>query len=343
MQGEADIQCAPKVGCPRVSVIIPVYNQCQFIGQALDSVLGQMRDDVEIIVVDDGSTDEIATALAPYQDRIRYFRQENAGPSSARNLGLEQSAGDFVVFLDSDDLMLPGKIDGHLVCFEADPELDLVNSGVRTFHDVTGEEKVVEPWLRWSELDLEGFLLSHAFFLPTIMFRRSVLEKTGGFDTRLRQAEDVDLLLRMLLAGGRAAWLRASTIAYRQHETSLTRSTGERVASVSHVFTNFFARDDLPNLVASMKNEVCYDVLMWCVWQIYRHGDRSMIPDYLRRTLAYLDDSHSEILHRWLNRVVRFSQEEKSGSSARVLAEFLPWFREAFEMEQPPSGDACAH
>jgi len=338
--GQVDILRAPEKGRPRVSIIIPVYNQCQFIGQALDSVLGQSRDDLEIIVVDDGSTDETAAVLAPYRHQVRYFYQPNAGPSSARNLGLEHSGGAFIVFLDSDDCMLAGKIDSHLDCFEADPELDLVNSGAQICDETTGKVERVEPWLRWPRLDLESFLRSHAFYLPTIMFRRAVLDKAGGFDTRLRQAEDVDLLLRVMLAGGRATWLKKPTVAHRLHQASLTRRTGERVASVSRVFRSFFTRDDLPDAVALMKNKVCYDVLMWCVWQIYLHGDKSSIPCYLRQTLAYLEGSPSEILHRWMKQVTNFSREEESGNAVDMLAEFLPWYRAAFEMEQPPSGDA---
>lgn len=320
-----------------VSVIIPVFNQSEFIAQALASVLEQSYAAIEIIVVDDGSSDCLGDSLAPFRERIRYLRQENAGPSSARNLGLEHARGEFVVFLDADDWMLPKKVADHLACFEAEPKLDLVNSGVRVIDDISGESVTLEPWRKSPLLDLQAFLLSHAFYLPAFMFRRAVLERAGGFDCQLRQAEDVDLLLRVMLAGNKGGWLMQSTINHRLHPHSLTRYTGERVASVTKVFASFFSRTNLPVYIAAMKHEVCYQVWMWGVWQHYRHGDKSLIPGLLRQTLPYMDSSRSEALHRWIEQIRNYGRTEAPGDEARILADFLPWYRAAFASEQPES------
>ncbi len=112
---------------PIVSVIIPAYNQASYLGAAIRSVLEQSHQDFELIVVDDGSTDETASVCGQFDDaRIRYLYQDNAGLSAARNTGLHCCQGAYITFLDADDLFLPGKLRLLLDTMEADPSLGLV-------------------------------------------------------------------------------------------------------------------------------------------------------------------------------------------------------------------------
>ncbi|MCK4819314.1 glycosyltransferase family 2 protein, partial [bacterium] len=108
---------------PNVSVIIPTCNRAEYITQAIDSVLAQTYTDYEIIVVDDGSTDNTKEVMEPYMDRIRYIYQENAGVSAARNTGIKAAKGDWVAFLDSDDEWLPGKLAVQIRAVERHPQL----------------------------------------------------------------------------------------------------------------------------------------------------------------------------------------------------------------------------
>lgn len=94
---------------PDVSIIIPTYNRVRFVGEAIESALAQ-REGIEVVVVDDGSTDETSSLLASFADRVRIFRQPNAGPSAARNLGAQQARGEFLAFLDSDDILESGAV-----------------------------------------------------------------------------------------------------------------------------------------------------------------------------------------------------------------------------------------
>src|SRR3989304_595361 len=103
---------------PRVSVIIPTYNTAHYIAPAVESVLGQTYQDTEIIVVDDGSTDNTRTVLTPYMDRIQYIVQDNKGRSEARNRGIHQSQGEFIAFLDADDLWLPDKLSQQVAALD---------------------------------------------------------------------------------------------------------------------------------------------------------------------------------------------------------------------------------
>lgn len=331
----------------RVSIIIPAHNSACFVTQAVDSALAQTQACCEVIVVDDGSIDDTANLLAAYQSKVRYLHQDNTGPSSARNRGLAAAQGEFVVFLDSDDVLLPTKVADQLACFAADPDLDLVHSGWQLLDQSGSPGKTIEPWLAAPRpgapgLDLESLLRCHAFCLPAVMFRREVLEAAGGFDAQLRQAEDVDLMLRVMLGGCRSSWLKKTTVMYRQHPGNLTRQTRQRVESVNRVFATFFSRPDLPPGIAAIEKQIVYHVLMWGAWQLYRAGDTGEIPRYLQQTCAFLAGSKSQILHAWLEQILQLGREEGRGDEMQALGEFLPWCRAAFAPEsslQPGAGD----
>lgn len=119
-----------------ISTVIPVFDrELRLLRVAIDSVLAQTRPVDEILVVDDGSASPVAAALAEYGDVVRVVRQDNGGIGPARNLGVAQTSGDFLTFLDSDDIWEPKKTELQLNCFEADPDLDAVYGHARQFHD----------------------------------------------------------------------------------------------------------------------------------------------------------------------------------------------------------------
>ncbi len=119
----------------KVSVVITTYNRASYVRQAIDSVLCQTMKDFELIVVDDGSTDDTIEALAPYRDRIRYVRTENGGPARARNVGMALSRGDYVCWLDSDDLFHPAKLALQSAILDAYPDLGMVWTECSAFDD----------------------------------------------------------------------------------------------------------------------------------------------------------------------------------------------------------------
>ena len=114
---------------PVVSVVIPTYNCGRYIEEAVNSVLSQTYRSLEIIVVDDGSTDDTAGRLEKYTDRIRFVSQKNSGPSRARNVGMELSTGEYIAFLDADDRWLPEKLERQLACFQELEGIEMVFSG----------------------------------------------------------------------------------------------------------------------------------------------------------------------------------------------------------------------
>ena len=184
---------------PRVSVVVPAYNAARHVGRAVDSVLNQTLLDLEVLVVDDGSSDETVSVLQAYGARIRVLQQVNAGPAAARNLGLREARGTYVAFLDADDFWAPGKLAAQVDLLEADAELGFCSTATRV---VDAEGRTVTQWPCLQA----GARLPDALFVngaaisgstSGVMARRTLLEACGGFDAALRGFEDPDLWIRL--------------------------------------------------------------------------------------------------------------------------------------------------
>jgi glycosyltransferase involved in cell wall biosynthesis len=165
-----------------ISVIIPVYNSSEYILEALDSVFAQSFKDFEVIVVDDGSTDDTRQKIQNYSHKIRYFYQENGGPSKARNLGIRESTGKYIAFLDADDVWLPSKLEKQIAEFKKNPDLGMVI----TENSLFDERGVYRATVGKSNYLMQGDLVTNIFLrsgvvTPTVMVRREVFDKIGFF------------------------------------------------------------------------------------------------------------------------------------------------------------------
>ncbi len=176
-----------------VSVVIPYYNSSRTIGEALASVHRQTRPPGEIVVVDDGSRPEEARALDAYADRVTIVHlARNAGPSVARNVGIVAARGEWIAFLDADDLWTDDKLERQLAYIDQHPECRAIHSGVRNI-GLDGRETISFK----TSLQFEDFLeFPCPIFLPTVMMKRSALIETGLFDPTKRCCEDLDLWMR---------------------------------------------------------------------------------------------------------------------------------------------------
>lgn len=174
-----------------ISCIVPVFNGERFLGEALDSIFAQTWRPIEVIVVDDGSTDRTKQVVARYSERLTCFMQQNAGPGAARNTGLDLARGNFIAFLDADDLWHPDKLARQMACFEARPELELC---------ITHAKKFWIPELDHERKSLRGHRSSQAqpgYVCQTLLARRGLFDKIGVFDASLRIGEDTDWFLRV--------------------------------------------------------------------------------------------------------------------------------------------------
>jgi glycosyltransferase involved in cell wall biosynthesis len=186
-------------GAPvRVSAVTPVYNRAAYLAEALDSALAQAWDGLEVVVVDDGSTDATPDVLARYGDRIRTHRQPNAGQSAAWNRCLEMARGEYVAFLDSDDAWLPGKLARQVPLLDADRGAALLYAGV-VYVDGKGAPL---PNARGAKRTPSGevlrdLLADNFMRTPTVIARREALLAAGGFRPELSHGNDWDMWLRI--------------------------------------------------------------------------------------------------------------------------------------------------
>jgi glycosyltransferase involved in cell wall biosynthesis len=213
------------VSRPLVSIVIPAFNAERFLGEAIESVLAQTYEQLETIVVDDGSSDGTVAVASAY-DEVTVVEQTNAGPSAARNRGFVASRGEFVAFHDSDDVMTPDKLEvqaGILIdkpdvgCVLAEQEL-LVEPGAELPFWVEGSK--VQDLMPPRPPELADEPLVHPM---TMVVRREVFERIGGFDESMRAAEDFDWMLRASEEGIEIARLSEVLLRRRVHPDSLTQ------------------------------------------------------------------------------------------------------------------------
>ena len=210
----------PVSAAPLVSVVVPCFNQARFLGDAIESALSQTHERVEVVVVDDGSTDGTAGVAAAYPD-VRLVRQANAGLAAARNAGLAASGGAYVAFLDADDRLRPEAVAAGLACFAAHPESTFV-SGDHVRTDAEGRE-IPKPGAGDVGPDPYLSLLrgNYVGMHAAVLYRRGPLVAAGGFDEALAVAEDYDLYLRLARDG--AAGRHGAVVAeYRIHGANMS-------------------------------------------------------------------------------------------------------------------------
>lgn len=257
----------------RVSIIIPVYNDARFLAMALDSVLAQNYRDYEIIIVDDGSTDDVTAVLDSYRQHVCYMYQENAGSAVARNTGLALAQGEYIVFLDADDVLLPGKLRQQAAFLQLEPAVGMVHSGWRLINEAGETIRDVEPWHDAPVLDVETWLRQKPIRMGAMMMRRVWLERVDGFDPALRQSQDVDLMLRLALAGCQTKWIYRSTMCYRVYPTSTIRRFAPRhFQYVSRILDKFFADPRVPQTLRDWEPRARYYNLRWLAWHLF-HND----------------------------------------------------------------------
>ena len=206
-----------------VSCIIPCYNGERFLGKAIESVIAQTLSPAEIIVIDDGSTDDSAAVAARYADRVEYLRQDNAGPAAARNRGIELTHGDFVAFLDADDLWHPEKLERQAARFAARPELEACVTHLTAFW---------EAEVRHEQEALQGHVLTRSrlpgYVLQTMLACRSAFVKAGMLNPALRFGEDTEWFIRARDEGVVLEMMPDVLVFRRFHANNLTRSRGNK-------------------------------------------------------------------------------------------------------------------
>lgn len=310
---------------PLVSVIIPAYNCDRYITKAIDSVLAQTYQTFEIIVVDDGSSDSTPTILRQYGNRIRAVRQPNRGVAIARNTGISLAHGEWIAFLDADDVFLPHKLGAQLAFADLHPHLGMVHSGWRRVSSTGDVLTIVEPWHQVPTLTLESWLRWKPVLPSAMLFRRTWLQKSGGFDPRFPPAEDTELVLRLSAMGCQADWLRQVVADYRQHENSAMHKGLPQARSLAAVIDHFFNQPNLPDSIRWQENQIRYNTLVWIAWYLHYTNHLPEMGDYLRRSWHYSSYLATETIVHWAESFTAFSQNWGTEFDAEALANTEEW------------------
>jgi glycosyltransferase involved in cell wall biosynthesis len=313
---------------PRVSVIIPTYNRAHLIGEAIDSVLAQTYRDFEVILVDDGSTDNTRDVLRKYDGQITYLYQDTQGRSKARNTGIGMATGEYIAFLDSDDVWLPHKLERQVPLLDADLAIGLIHS----FTEVIDEHGRLLPEATSSRLVAYDKALKKGYtyeamsghclmFLSTVFIRRECLEAVGPFDPDIPAFEDWDLYLRVALKY-RIATIPEPLVRFRIHKghTSLEEFVEGRIRT-AHKHLALLSSRPLPGI---NKRRTCRNLYLNLASAHYiggqfdqcRHSTLQAAridplvlarPDVARHLLLSLLPGS---LVRWLRRVKRYVADE---------------------------------
>ena len=203
---------------PTISCIIPVYNQAEYLGEALDSVLRQTVAPTEIIVVDDGSTDGIDVVLRPYRDQLRVLRQSNRGAAVARNAGIRIATGEWLSFIDGDDLWDPTKLERQLAAFATDPALDYCLTFTRHFWQPESADRERELRALDHPITRDG----PGYTFQTLLVRAATFARVGALDEALRIGEDTDWFARAGAMGLRRRVMDDVLVNRRMHERNLS-------------------------------------------------------------------------------------------------------------------------
>jgi len=211
---------------PRVSVIIPAYNSMPWVSAAIDSVLSQGYRDYEVVVIDDGSTDKTADVLESYGRKIRCMHQANAGVSNARNRGLSVSTGEFIAYLDADDMWYSQKLESQIAFLDAHPQCGLVHSDVTV---VDEQDKVIRARFNVetarpipSGYCRQDLLRRCHIQVPSVIERRECIEEVGGFDEQFMATEDYLHWIMVSLKGWEFGYINEPLAKYRWRPGSVS-------------------------------------------------------------------------------------------------------------------------
>ncbi len=269
-----------------VSIVIPCFNCAATIDATLQSIVGQTHEKIEIICVDDSSTDETPARLAAWakrEPRLRVRRQSNGGCAAARNAGLALARGEFVGLIDADDLWHQTYIERHLACFAAEPDRGVSFSRIHFItHDGEPTGETTRPKL--DHITAADVLEANPAGCAMMLARRQVFEEVGHFNANLRRAEDQEWLFRVALTGWRIRGIAEPLADYRNSPSGLSANLEAQLAAYEDLLTH--VAGIAPAIVATTRRRALGGMLLFCARRAMRMEQGAhTIRHYLWRAL----------------------------------------------------------
>jgi glycosyltransferase involved in cell wall biosynthesis len=299
------------MAAPHISVVLTTYNRPETTCEAVESVLAQTFDDFELIVVDDGSTDDTEAVLARYGARIRYLRKENGGEASARNVGLQAARGALIAFLDDDDVWLPEKLAVQEAYQRQHPEVGVIYTGCERF-DERGRVRDPSGRAPRSGFVFREFVEEYFIIFSTLMVPRVVIERVGGFDEDYLRGDDVDFMGRAL-EHFPAGYIDQVLIRRRKYvrprtPAEIRLSATEQLLYVRKFQERYGARGLLPPRWVARKTARAELKLARACEML---GDAEGARAHCRRAIA-ADPLHLRAFRRWLQAPVRARRSRRT-------------------------------
>lgn len=293
---------------PKVSVIVPTYNRQNTLKQTIDSILAQSFQEFEIIVIDDGSTDNTKDLIATYTDkRIHYFYQENQGLPSSWNLGIKKSGAEYLAFLDSDDIWLKDKLQTQISFIENSPLHQMGCTTAYFLHTINNKYKTIIP--RTQNTTLRSILWKNILHIgTTLLCKRTVFDDIGEFDTNLRRGQDTDWLIR---------YRKKFQIGVIQHPLAVFNQHLSRSAEIMEQSHLFFLEkhknilQEQGTLFHKRKKALVYTDLAYL---FYRAGNLIKAKDYTKKSIQTFPITWLGLYLIWLD--VHFGTQLKKNLDA---------------------------
>jgi GT2 family glycosyltransferase len=255
----------------KVSVVIPTYNRATFIAETIASTLQQALGELEVIVLDDGSTDSTEKVVRQIADpRLIYVRQENQGATAAFNAGVRKSTGDYLSILGDDDYYLEDGLVPLLELLEDNPDVGVAAGGYYLVGEKGKFIQEVQPWIGYPELDTKTWLLACPVLLQASLIRREWFDKIGGFSLDIKGPQDWDFGLRLAHAGCKMEWIKEPVFNYRLHgDNSVKRDVSITRNDIIKILNRFFTVSGLEPELQEFKNRALGFGYLRCALRAY--------------------------------------------------------------------------
>ena len=317
---------------PLVSVVMPVFNRENYVAEAIDSILAQTFSDFEFIIVDDGSQDRSPEIIREYErrdDRVRFLRQErNMGVSFARNRGIAAAGGEYIAFMDSDDVSLPTRLEQQFRFLQENPEIGAVGVPTKMVnHDMTTTLGSIRTGPRQhAPIVLSVFSGAISLMSGNLMIRRQLLQAVGGFATDMRHGEEADLFTRLLLQT-RIRYANLSEILYvqRWHDSN----TSSQSVPVAAIQKNAYTRRSLNMLWDEVTDETLMRFRRMRRKQKLNWSDRRAAKKDLKRLIESLID-HQLVEPSDRPLLIADMNRRLEDASPRLWQQFCHWRRHRF-------------
>ncbi len=308
---------------PKVSVIMPAYNHGRYIGEAIQSVLNQTYADWELMIVNDGSTDSTADAVARFDDRrIHYIFQTNKGVSEARNVAIGASSGEYLAFLDADDLFHPWNLETQVAHLDRNPEIGLTYVS-RTEIDQDGNPlRFHRPPLKTT---LKELILGFPFCPSDFMIRRSWIERVGSFNRCYVINEDRDFFLRLALAGCQFAGTDRFLACHRFYGGRTFPDLPAKLNDMLRVLDTVFTDPNCPAEILSLHSLAHRNIYIEWAYQASVKNETALAKEYFREALRYdrsMEANPDELFQRLVEAATRDGGEHEE--RLRMTFEHLP-------------------